>query len=135
MQNPTESSFKILYFFWKHLFHSITEKKSIHIMRIQDGMTIKICSQSLFDVSYSSDAIFSLCHITHFRIISTFDHFLRTKICFCIRKSREEKQNSSITCKKNSIDFMYLFLIWILFSIKIALQRDTTWPDCKVTKC
>ena len=124
----------IFFFFWKHLFQSITLKKSIHMMRIQYGRAIKICSPSSLDVSYSSDAIISLCHITHFRIISTFNDFLRTKICFCIRKSKKQTKNSLITCKKDSIDFMYLFLIWILFSIRIALQRYTTWPDFKVTK-
>ena len=87
----------IILFSVEHLFQS---EKCIPMISLQYERAIKICSPSSLDVSYSSDAIISLCHTTHFRVISTFNHFLRTKICFCIRKSKEKNKTVQSPAKK-----------------------------------
>ena len=81
------------------------------MIRIQYERTIKICSHSTLNVTYFCYAINSLT-ISH--ILELFPY----SIPFYVQKSvlyqktvEESRENSLITCKTNSTNFMNLFLI------------------------
>ena len=96
--------------------------------------------QNLFPINIEFNLFFLHFILAISHILELFLHaipFLHAKICFVSENCGKIKRKNKtlITWKKNSIDFMNLFLIWILFSIRLAFQRYTTWLDCKVTKC